>query len=205
MRPPANVTSRSRTIAPCSDERARRADVAVGAELVRGREDLLGGHVRDVALAPHGLGRRRSPERALEQADGEVGARAAEPDRVEAALVERRGARGEPRRVLRPGRDRVGLVEAHRPGDGVPEPVDVGLAEDRARPALGRAGDDRPRDAPLGDEPERGLDELRHPRGADAAPVEVGEELGLGVAGDGDARALPARPSPRGASGASAE
>ena len=130
------------------------------------------------------------PARALEQADGEVRAGAAEPDRVEAALVERRGPRGEAGGVLRPGGDRVGLVEAHRAGDRVPEPLDVGLAEDRARPALGRAGDDRPGDAALRDEPQRGLDELGHPGGADPPPVEIGEELGLGVAGHGDARAL---------------
>ena len=44
------------------------------------------------------------------------------------------------------GGDRVVLVQAGRDGDRVPQPLDVGLAEDRRRPARVRVADDRPRD-----------------------------------------------------------
>ena len=123
------------------------------------------------------------------EADAQVGPRADEPERGERALVEGRGALPEPRDVLAPRRDRVGLVEARRGGDRVPEPLDVGLAEHGACPALVRVADDRP----LDEAPVLGVEELldREPRpcALRAALVEVGEQLGLGVAGDRDRRA----------------
>ena len=79
--------------------------------------------------------------------------------------------------------DRIGLVEPDGSADRSPQPLDVGLAEDRLRPALVREGDDRPVAQAVG-QPQRCLCDLAHARLADALAVEVGEELGLGVAAD---------------------
>ena len=68
------------------------------------------------------------------------------------AFVERARSRLEHLDVVSPGRDGVGLVEAHGRGDGLPQPLDVRLAEHRLRPALVRAADDRPRDRPLAEQ-----------------------------------------------------
>ena len=84
-----------------------------------------------------------------QQADREVGAGAAEVDRVEAAPVQRRRPGDEPVHVLVPRGDRVGLVEPDGLAERVPEPLHVGLAEHGPRPALVRVGDDRPVDEPL--------------------------------------------------------
>ena len=124
------------------------------------------------------------------EADGQVGAGAAEPDRVEALRVQRARSRLEHLDVLSPRRDGVGLVEAHGRGDGLPQPVDVGLAEHRLRPALVRAADDRPRDRGLAEQLEVARAERHHPRLGDALLVEVGEEVGLGVADEHQDRAL---------------
>ena len=55
-------------------ERERRADRPFGAAQVRAREDLLGRQVRDVRLAPRGLGLGGHPARARREADRQVGA-----------------------------------------------------------------------------------------------------------------------------------
>ena len=67
-------------------------------------------------------------------------------ERVEAALGERARAGLEPVHVRAPGGDRVGLVEPDGRRDRVPEPLDVGLAEDDLGPARRREGRDRPVD-----------------------------------------------------------
>ncbi len=85
--------------------------------------------------------------------------------------------------MLAPGGDGIGLVEPHRLSDGAPEPLDVGLAEDRARPAFVGIGDDRPVAEPVG-QLEGLLGEGVHAGLADARAVEIGEQLRLGVAGD---------------------
>ena len=90
--------------------------------------------------------------------------------------------------MLAPCGDRVGLVQAHRGCDRLPEPLDVGLAEDDLRPALVRERNDRPVAEPVG-QPQARLGDLPHARPSDSAPVEVGEELGFGVAGDCEERA----------------
>ena len=87
-----------------------------------------------------------------------------------------------------PGGDRVRLVETDRPADGLPKPLDIGLAEHGLGPALVRIGDDRPVAEAVG-QLQRRLGDLAHPRLADALAVEIGEELGLRVAGDRDQRA----------------
>jgi hypothetical protein len=46
--------------------------------------------------------------------------------------------------VLAPRFDRVRLIESHERFDVFPEKLDVGLTEDRFRPAFGGVGDDRP-------------------------------------------------------------
>ena len=84
--------------------------------------------------------------------------------------------------------DRIGLVEAYRLADRLPEPLDVRLAEHGLGPAGVRVGDDRPVAQPVG-ERERRLRDLAHPRFADTRAVEIREELGLRVAGDRTERA----------------
>ena len=59
--PPANRSSRSRTIVPREHERHRRADGALGATAVGCCERLLGREVRDVFLTPRGLRLGRDP------------------------------------------------------------------------------------------------------------------------------------------------
>ena len=78
-------------------------------------------------------------------------------------------------------------VEPHGVRDRIPEALDVRLVEHGARPALVRVGDDRPvADAVA--QPERGLRHFLHARLPDPLAVEVGEELGLRVARDGEQR-----------------
>ena len=125
-----------------------------------------------------------------QQADRQVGAGAAEVDRVEAAFVQRRRAGDEPVHVLVPRGDRVGLVEPDGLAERVPEPLHVGLAEHGPRPALVRVGDDRPVDEPLVQLAQVLLGERDHACLADAGAVEVAQELGIGVAGDQDHRAV---------------
>ena len=107
------------------------------------------------------------------------------------------GPADEPVHVVVPGRDRVGLVEPYGLDERAPEPFDVGLAEDRLRPALVRVGDDRPVDEPLVQLAEVLLRERYHPRLADAGAVEVAQQLRLGVAGDRDQRAVAVAERPR--------
>ena len=64
---------------------------------------------------------RAQPHRAAgDQPDLELGARAAEPERVEREPVQRRRAGREARTVVAPGRDRIGRVEARGLGDQLP-------------------------------------------------------------------------------------
>ena len=98
--------------------------------------------------------------------------------------------------------DRVGLVEPDRVRDGIPEPLDVRLAEDLLRlPPVGYAAIVQLTVRSFCARSWRchGLDRARL---ADACLVEVGEQLGLGLAGDHDQRAavrerLGARQQPR--------
>jgi hypothetical protein len=84
------------------------------------------------------LERRAHPARAAEQADDEVGARPAEANRVEMRGVERVCTALQHRGVRAPCLDGVLGVEAHRRRDGIPEPLDVRLAEDgSAQPGFG--------------------------------------------------------------------
>src|SRR4029079_12908357 len=128
------------------------------------------------------------PAVALREADAQVCARADEAKRGERMLVEGRGALPEPLDVLAPGLHRVRLVEAGGGGDRVPQPLDVGLAEHGPRPPLVGVADDRPLDEAPVLRVEELLDGEPRPCGLRAALVEVGEELGLGVACDRDRR-----------------
>ena len=123
------------------------------------------------------------------KAHHQVGAGPPEADRAEAALVERARALAEACDVLLPGRYRVGLVQARRRDDRLPEPLDVGLAEDRPGPPLVRVADDRPLDEPAVLRVEELLDGQPRPRPLGAALIEVGEQFRLGVPRDRDRRA----------------
>ena len=103
---------------------------------------------------------------------------------VEGPLVEEGGPLTELRDVCAPGGDRIVLVEPGGGRDGVPEPLDVGLAEHGLRPAGVRVTDDRPRDLAVTGRLQHLLGDELGPRLGDAGRIEVGEELGLGVAGD---------------------
>ena len=124
----------------------------------------------------------------LGQAHHQVGAGPPEADRAEAALVERARARAEACDVLLPGRHRVGLVEARRRDDRLPEPLDVGLAEDRPSPPFVRVADDRPLDESAVLRVEELLDGQPRPRPLGAALIEVGEQLRLCLPRDRDRR-----------------
>jgi hypothetical protein len=171
-------------------QRLGRADGSLGAAAVGCREDLLRRHVDHVPAAVHGLLERGAPGRARRQADGQIGAGAAEANAVEPAVVQQCPALDELGDVPPPRVDGVGLVEAGRRDHCVPEPLHVRLAEDRRRPALVRVGDDRPVEQPLVRRLHVALGELAHSRPADAGPVEVREQLRLGVADDVHLRAV---------------
>ena len=156
---------------------------------VGGRVDLLGRHVDEVRDAVDRLLGAGQPAVRRVEPDAQVGARAGEADRAEAPLVEERGALAEALDVLLPREHGVGLVEPGRGDDGVPEPLDVRLAEDGVRPAFVRVADDRPLDQPSVLGVEQLLRGQARARPLGAALVEVGEELGLGLAGDRDRRA----------------
>ena len=128
------------------------------------------------------------PTMGLVEADAEVGTRPGEADRGETALVQERRTLAQACDVLLPRRHGVGLVEARRRDDGVPEPLDVRLAEHGTCPALVRVAEDRPLHEPAVLRVEEALDGVARPC-ALGTSVEVGEEFGLGVAGDRDRRA----------------
>ena len=113
-----------------------------------------------------------------------------EAHRVEVVLVQRLASLAETLDMRVPGCDRVGLVEANRVLDVLPETLEVGLTEDRLRPALVRVADDRPVDPAPHDVAEVRLGELDLARLADTSLVEVAHELRLRVARDRDQRAL---------------
>ena len=125
----------------------------------------------------------------LGKADAQIGARADKPDRAEAPLVERGRALLEALDVLAPGGDGIRLVESRGRDHRVPEPLDVGLAEDGASPPFVGVAEDRPLDQPAVLGVEELLDGEPRSRPLGAALVEVGEQLGLGLAGDDDRRA----------------
>src|SRR6476619_4453766 len=83
--------------------------------------------------------------RALEEADPEIRPGPAEMERGEVALVELARPIPQTCHVRLPGRYRILEVEAAHDGDLLPEPLDVGLAEEVPCPTLGRAGDHGPR------------------------------------------------------------
>ena len=101
--------------------------------------------------------------------------------------------------MLAPGGDRIGSIEPRGRADRLPEPLEVGLAEDARRPADVRGGDDRPVDQPLGDEGAIERVQVARLGLADERGIEVGEELRLGVSGELDQGrpASPARSGPR--------
>ncbi len=155
---------------------------------VRRREHLLRGDVRQVLDPGLRLERRAHPARAAEQADDEVGARPAEADRVELRSVERVCARLEHRGVRAPGLDGILLVEAHRRGNGLPEPLHVRLAEDGLGPAGVRSGHDDPVQLPAHHERQVDHPDVARLRLRDELGVEPVEERRLRVAGEGDQR-----------------
>jgi len=95
----------------------------------------------------------------------------------------------QPRGVLSPRLHGIAVVEADGVSDGLPEPLDVRLAEDLLRLPLGRERGDRPVHPALVLRTQLHLHGLGRARLADARLVEVGEQLGLGVTADHDQRA----------------
>src|SRR5206468_7875026 len=83
-------------------ERTRGADAALGAPPIGRGEDLFGREIGHVLLPPGGGEHAADPASALREPNGEVGARAAEAQGVEAALVEQCAAPPEPCDVLLP-------------------------------------------------------------------------------------------------------
>ena len=120
---------------PGHDERVRRADDALGPAPVGRREDLLGRDVREVLDPALRLERRAHPARAGEQPDDEIGARPAEADRVEPRSFSASARACSFAACSRQAATGSVLVEPHRRRDGLPEPLDVGLAEHRLGPA----------------------------------------------------------------------
>ena len=97
----------------------------------------------------------------------------------------------------------VGLVEAQRVREGVPQAVDVGLAERLARPALGRVGDERPRELAAHDAVHPHAVEVAEACAREPLAVEALVDLGARVGRDADDgradldRALEPRDHPR--------
>ena len=190
-RPPSKRSSRSRTRVPWSMNSfvartvpsARRRSGVVKTSSV----GMLGtcGRPNDVSMRAH------RPARARQQPELEVGAGPVEADAVEATLGRAPRAPLQLRHVRLPGRDGVGLVQADGLRHCPPQPLDVRLAEDRLRPALGREGNDRPVEQVL----HHRLDvcglQLARNSTRDAALVEVLEEVGRRVAADLDDYTVP--------------
>ena len=174
-------------------QRARRPDDALRTPPVRRGVHLLGRHVRHAPLAPGRLVERRLPHAAVEQADRQIGTRTAEVDGVEVPRGQRRRPHLQPRDVVAPGRHRAGLVQADGGGDRLPQPLDVGLAEHRPRPARSGAADDRARDSPFARKAPYRLRELDGVEPSDPFPVEVGEQVGLGLGQNADGDGLVGR------------
>ena len=169
-------------------ERPGRAHAALGPAPVGAREDLLGRQVRDVRDAVSRLDPAAAPADAGNEADREIGAGPREVDGVEIERIELRAAAVELVEVGLPRRDGVRLVEADRLCDGLPQPLQVRLAEHLLRLPLGRERGDRPVDQPLVHRPDVDLHPLDRARASDAALVEVGEEVRLGLACELDHR-----------------
>ena len=83
--------------------------------------------------------------------------------------------------MLAPRCDRIVHVEPHAELDGLPEPLQVGLAEHLLRPAGVRDADDGPVVQLLVDLTAVLLGELEHPRAADAVAGQVREQVRLGI------------------------
>ena len=132
------------------------------APAVGGREDLLGRHVDDVRDAVDGLLGAGQPAVPLGiRPTREVGARAAEADRVEAALVEQwRRARWSRSMCSRQAATGSGSSRRVAVDHRVPEPLDVGLAEDRVRPSP-RSGSRRSSTGSAGGSRRRGASRRR--------------------------------------------
>ena len=126
-------------------ERAGRAHDSLGPAAVRGGEDLLGRHVRDVGDAGR-RSRTRSPASATRASRPTVRSVPGPVKRSRSTLqlVERPRAGADPLHVRAPGGDGIVLVEPHAELDDLPQPVDVGLAEHLPGPALVGHADDRP-------------------------------------------------------------
>ncbi len=91
--------------------------------------------------------------------------------------------------MLTPGLDRVRLVQPHRLRDRLPQPLDVGLAEHLPGLSLGGERGDRPVDLLLVLRAQLPVLGLHCPGLPDPCLVEVGQELGLGIAREHDQRA----------------
>jgi hypothetical protein len=120
--------------------------------------------------------------RGRQQADGQIRAWPSVVQCVGVEVVELGRPLGEPCEVLFPGLYRIGLVEPHAEGDLLPQPLDVGLAEDLCRPALVRGTDAAPVDVVLGELLYADLHDLLRYGAADTLAVEVCEQLRLRVA-----------------------
>ena len=153
-------------------ERLRRRHDPLRPLRVRGRVHLFG---RDVRHVPHAGARVRRAALlrepgAREEADGEVGARAGEVERIQVERVE--AVRHLPDLVdpLPPGRGGIGLVQPADVDDVLPQLLErlggVQVRIDRLGPAPRREGGERPRDGAVFDH----LEDLRHRR----EPVEPG-------------------------------
>ena len=131
------------------------------------------------------------PAAALEEPDGQLGAGAAQLDRVEAALGERRRRAPEQPDTLVPRGRRVGLVQAQHVVELRPELVVRGrlveLGVDELRPGRMRAGHDRPVGRPLAHDA-AGLLERRQLVAPEQRGIEAREDAGVDDAGQADAR-----------------
>ena len=187
---PAKRSSSPRTIVPPSASgNVERTVPSVTASVGR-REDLLRRHVDEVRDAVDGALGGGQPAVRVDQADAEVGARAGEVDRVRSVA----------RRAAPPAaRSRSMCSRQAATGSGSSRRVAVITASQRRStsgspktavgPALVRVADDRPLDQPAVLRVEQLLGAEPRARALGAALVEVGEELGLGLAGDRDRRA----------------
>jgi hypothetical protein len=124
----------------------------------------------------------------------EVGAGTAIAQPVGAELVQARRPLCEAREMLFPGCHGVRLVETHAERDLLPQPLDVRLTEDLLGPALARGADADPVDRALAQQLHLDLHQLLGHGPAYAFAVEVGQQLGLGVARRRDERVPGRRP-----------
>ena len=172
-------------------ERLRRGHHPVRPLRIGRREHLLGRQVRDVAQPVGSVEVRAPPGVGPEHADAQLGAGAAQLDRVELARAQPVGGGSQRRHPLLPRLGGIGLVQPQDVLELAPQRLErlvlLQFGMDQLRPGRVRARDDAPVRRPLADDL-RDLAEIREVVAPGECRVEPVEQVRRGRAGRRDPR-----------------